>query len=438
MKKSNVKRISMFALFIGAAGIMVACGNSEESSGSNESSDGNEANDVVEIEYFVASQAGEPDYELFIDAVNQFDEDHPNIDLKIESVAHNDYSTRLTTRAAGGELPDIFQITPISALTNIVNSGSAGSISDFKDHWIDEGLLTEDSLSEFTMDGEVYALPINSNPTQFIYYDVDMLSDVGYDSFPESYDEFIQLINDLNDADITPISLGNSSPWVLQSVYLSGIADRFTGSDFLDQVQSGERKFTDSDFVEALEVIEELVELEAFNEDLNTIDNQQMVNNFLQGNSAMVIDGNWSSATIAENSPDDKNIDIAIFPLGDSNTIPTTMGNVSAINSDLSEEKRAAVETFLKEVYNEDVFSGFLSLGKPVPGDIDIPEEDLDPLSVKMIELIQSADQSPVYDAVLPTGIINTMQNALQSITIGEYTAEEAAEEIQKEVTIEE
>ncbi|WP_026702643.1 ABC transporter substrate-binding protein [Salibacterium aidingense] len=435
MKNNNPNVIWNTLLLSIITASLTACGNS---STSNEEEDENNTDGTVDLEYFVASEEGNPDYEVFMESVREFDESHPDINLQIDSVSHNDYSTRLTTQAAGGELPDMYQITPISALDNIVKSGSAGTIDNIKDHWIDNGLLTEESFDEFVMEGSTYALPLNTNPTQFIYYDEDMLEKAGYDTFPETYDEFISLINDLNEAGTTPITLGNSAPWVLQSVYLSGIADRFTGSDFLEKVMNGEKKFTDPEFIKALEVIEELVEVEAFNEDLNTIDNEQMVNKFLQGNSAMVIDGNWSASTISENKPEDKNIAIASLPLGDSNSIPTTMGTVSAINSDLSDKKREAAEMFLKEVYDEDVFKGFLSLGRPVPSDIKIPEDDIEPLSLEMIELTQTSDPAPVYDAVLPTGIIDTIQNGLQSITIGEATPEEVAENIQAEVQIEE
>ncbi|MGY4688649.1 ABC transporter substrate-binding protein [Salibacterium sp. K-3] len=434
---SNTKLKSVYSTFVLAASVvtLTACGGNSDSS---DEAGGENSEGAVNLEYFIASEEGNPDYEVFMDSVEQFDQDHPDINLQIESVAHNDYSTRLTTQAAGGELPDMFQITPISALQNIVESGSAGSIDNIKDHWIDNGLLTEESFDEFTMDGSTYALPLSTTPTQFIYYDEDMLAEVGYDTFPESYDEFIALINDLNEAGTTPISLGNSSPWVLQSVYISGFADRFTGSDFLNQVMSGERSFTDPEFIDALEIVEELVEIDAFNEDFNTIDNEQMVDKFLQGNSAMMIDGNWSASTVAENKPEDKNIGITSMPLGDTNSIPTTMGTVSAINSDLSGEKREAAELFLKEVYDKEVFEGFLSLGVPVPSDIEIPEDELEPLSLEMIEITQESKPAPVYDAVLPTGLIDTMQNGLQSITIGESTPEEVAEEVQAEVEVEE
>ncbi|RSL33539.1 extracellular solute-binding protein [Salibacterium salarium] len=434
MKSKNSKTVYSTFIVLTTVAALTACGNSDSSGETSE----NNTDEAVNLEYFIASEEGNPDYEVFMESVEQFDQEHSDINLQVESVSHNDYSTRLTTQAAGGELPDMFQITPISALQNIVESGSAGSIDNIKDHWIDNGLLTEESFDEFTIDGSTYALPLSTTPTQFIYYDEDMLAEVGYDSFPESYDEFIALINDLNDAGTTPISLGNSSPWVLQSVYISGFADRFTGSDFLNQVMSGEKEFTDPEFVDALEIVEELVEIEAFNEDFNTIDNEQMVDQFMQGNSAMMIDGNWSASTVSENKPEDKNIGIASMPLGDTNSIPTTMGTVSSINSDLSGEKREAAELFLKEVYDKEVFEGFLSLGIPVPSDIEIPEDELDPLSLEMIEITQESEPAPVYDAVLSTGLIDTMENGLQSITIGEATPEEVAEEVQAEVQVEE
>ncbi len=298
----------------------------------------------------------------------------------------------MNTRAAGGELPDVFQVWPGAELEPLVQGEVVDPIDDFKGYWTDSGLLEEEAFNEFTIEGSTYAVPLNTNPTHFVYYDEDILAEAGYDTFPETYDEFIQMIDDLNAEEVTPIALGNSAGWVLQSVYLSTIADRFTGSDFLEQVENGEASFTDPEFVEALGVIEEMVEKNAFNEDLNTIDNSQMVDYFLQGNSAMVIDGNWSVNEMLENMPEGKNVNLTSIPLEDSNSISTTMGTAMAMNSELSDEKREAAETFLKWVYNEELFEDIQGLGRAIPTNVEAPEDELDDLTIRMLEVIEESE----------------------------------------------
>jgi raffinose/stachyose/melibiose transport system substrate-binding protein len=423
--------------------LTAACGGNSSSSSGDGSSNGGESgggvtsggdtDEVIELTFWASSQPDREDFKLTMARVERFNEEHPHIQMKIETTAHADYRTRLNTQAAGGQLPDIFQVWPGAELKPLVDGNAVQPINDILDHWLDSGLMNPEVLSDFTFDGNTYAVPSAQNPTSFVFYDVDMLASVGYDEFPETYDEFKQLIEDLKAAGITPIALGNSAPWVLQSVYISTIADRFTGPEFLHQVMAGERKFTDEDFVAALRVIEELCQMGAFNEDLNTIDSNQMIEYFLQGRSAMVIDGNWGIISILANKPEDKNVGIAVFPLGETKSISTVAGNAWALNSELEGERLEAAHTFMKWMFSEEFYRDLISVGRIVAANVEIPEDaDHDPLFLEMVRLFRESPPAPVYDATIPTAVNNVLQNELQAITVGRSTPEEAAENIQR------
>ncbi|MCM2675879.1 extracellular solute-binding protein [Alkalicoccobacillus plakortidis] len=424
-----MRRYMYTGAVLSMSALLAACGgNSEEAGGSN--GDG-----VVELSFWASANPDRDDFKLTMDRVEQFNEEHDDIELNIETTPHADYRTRLNTQAAGGQLPDIFQVWPGTELEPLVDGGAVGSINNILDNWTDNGLLNEDAIADFSFDGETYAIPSVQNPTSFVYYNVDMLDELGYEEFPQTYDEFKELIEDINEEDTTPIALGNSASWVLQSVYISTIADRFTGNDFIPQVLEGERAFTDPDFVEALGVIDELVDIGAFNEDLNTIDDNQMIEYFLQERSAMVIDGNWGAISILTNKPDDMNVGIAPFPLGDTPTISTVYGNAWSLNADLEGEKREAAETFLQWMFSEDFYQELIGVNRVVAAEVDMPEDaDLEPLFLDMLELSQQSPPAPVYDAVLPQAVNNVLQNELQAITIGRSTPEEAAQNIQNAV----
>lgn len=408
-----------------ALGGLTACGNDSGSGGDD---------DVITLSYWKSADTGRPDFEAFMEVVNKFNDEHEDIQLDVNTTPNDDYRTRLNTRAAGGDLPDVFQVWPGAELRPLVEAGAVEPIDDIEDHWIDSGLLEEGSFDEFTIEDNTYAVPVNSNPTHFIYYNKEMLSEAGHDSFPEDYEGFLQLIEDLKDEDVTPISLGNSGGWVLQSVYISTIADRFTGPDFLEDVENGDRKFTDPEFIQGLEVIEELNNMEAFNNDLNTIDSMQMIDQFLQEESAMVMDGNWAATEIIENKQEDQDIGLATIPLGERNSISNTMGSASAINSDISDEKKAAAKEFLKWLYNEELFEELQAVGRIVPTNVENPNDELDPLIKEMMELTQEAENAPVYDATLTPSLNDELENQLQALTLGEATPEEIGEALQKEV----
>lgn len=414
--------------------VLTACGGEEVSLDGETSSD-NQNGDVIELSFWASANPDRDDFIYTMDRVEQFNEEHEHIYLNIETTAHDDYRTRLNTQAAGGQLPDIFQVFPGAELSPLVNGGAVLSLNHIRDHWLNDGLLHEEALDDFSFNDETYAIPSVQNPTSFIFYDKDMIEELGYSAFPDTYDEFLELINDLRESGTTPIALGNSAPWVLQSVYISTIADRFTGNDFLDGVFAGERAFTDPDFISALSVIEELTEVGAFNEDLNTMDSNQMIEYFLQGRSGMVIDGNWGAISILSNKPEDKNVGVAIIPLGETNTVSTVYGNAWSLNANLEGDKLEAAETFLKWMFNEDFYQGLIGLGRVVAADVEIPEDsEVEELFLEMLELTNTAPPAPVYDAVLPQAVNNVLENELQAITIGRSTPEESAQKIQEQV----
>ncbi|GAB2560277.1 extracellular solute-binding protein [Gracilibacillus alcaliphilus] len=427
-----MKKWNHFVLFgmIGLLAVLAACSNG----GSEESGSSDQGDDVVTLEFWRAEDIGRADFQVFMDVVDKFNEEHPEIDLQVNTTPHADYRTRLNTQAAGGQLPDIFQVWPGAELEPLVEGGVVQPIDDITNYWTEEtGLLDEEDFQDFSVDDHVYAVPANTNPTHMIFYDKDMLADAGYDEFPQTYDEFLNLVNDLNADDITPIALGNADGWVLQSVYISTIADRFTGNDFLEGVANGERAFTDDDFVQSLEIIEELITNNAFNEDLNTIDSTQMIDYFLQGRTAMVFDGNWGIASILENMPEDKNIGVASIPLNDSNTISTVAGTGHAINSELEGEELEAAHTFLQYVYNEELWQNLMEAGRPIIANLELPEgADINPITEEMLQVIADSDPAPVYDAALSPAVNDQLENELQSITVGGSTPEEAAANIQR------
>ncbi|MFS8514184.1 MAG: ABC transporter substrate-binding protein, partial [Planifilum fulgidum] len=78
------------------------------------------------------------------------------------------------------------------------------------------------------------------------------------------------------------------------------------------------------------------------------------------------------------------------------------------------------------------LYRQLLSVGSLVPVKVNMPD-NLYPLFEEEIKLT-SHGTAPVYDAVLPVGLTDIINNGLQSITIGSMTPEQLAEEMQRGV----
>jgi raffinose/stachyose/melibiose transport system substrate-binding protein len=408
---------------------MSACSGSDGASGSGENGD------KVELTFWNIWTEPSPQNEASLKRVEQFMEEHPDIVIKQQNIPHDQFKVKVKTQAAGKQLPDLVQAFPGAELMPLVKGELVQPIDDILSHW--DGLIPEGQLGDYRVDGKQYALPANVTPTSLVYYDKDMLKEAGYEEFPQTYEEFKKLIKKLKESDTIPIALGNKAQWVLQSSYISTIGDRLTGDEFLPGVlDSGEKKFTDDSFVEAVKVIKEMADMGAFNEDFNSIDNIQHRDLFVLGDAAMMIDGAWSLGPTLEAAPD-KNIGMALFPevkggKGDPEAVSAVTGTGIALNSELEGKKLEAAQEFLKFFYDEEYYKDLMKADILVAADIEAPE-GISPL-LKEVSQLTNNKIVPVYDANLPTDVTDMINSGLQEVTLGTMTPEELAEKLQAAV----
>lgn len=373
------------------------------------------------------------DNEVYKARIAEFEKQHPNIVIKQDGVPAAQYKTKLRTLAAGNNLPDINVVWPGADLDPLVAGNLLQPINGLMDNW--SSILPESALTGFNVDGQQYAVPTKQNFVDIIYYNKDMFAQVGYDQFPDTYDKFIDAVKKLKEAGITPISLGNKEQWPLQSSYISIIGDRFTGSDFLTNVLEKKAKFTDPEFVKALSVIDELTKLDAFNTDANNMDSVQAQDYFIQGKAAMHISSATVDGRVRINNEEGDKFGIALFPSveggkGDPSKSAGVVQYGIAIKSGLDENKREAAEEFLKFFVNEDLYKELISSGVVVPAKVEVPE-DASPYLKEMLELTGNGT-APVFDSVVPTQVVDVLQNGLQALTVGHGTPEEVAKEMQE------
>ncbi|SDL83427.1 extracellular solute-binding protein [Sediminibacillus halophilus] len=404
---------------------LAACGGeSDEASGS----------DVIELTVWNDWTEDRPENTVYKDMIKKFNEENEGIEVKIESIPHDQYETKLRTQAAGQQLPDMFRVWPGTRIAPLVEGNALLSLNEIVDEW--EGVIPEGILKDYAIDGEHYAIPANISETSLIFYHKDALAEAGFDSFPATYEELKSLIEKLKEKNVTPIALGNKAIWPLQSVYISTIADRYTGSDFLEKALNGEASFTDERFVKALSVIEELSKMDAFNGNMNTIDEAQSRSEFVSGNTAMHFAGSWAIGPILDSVEDPDAIGVAPFPSfeggdGDPAKIAGVAGGGIALNSDLSGEKKEAAFKFLKFFYSDEMFQKLVKANIIVPADVEM--DDSIPQVFQEANSFAQGGLAPVYDATLTPELTDIINNGLQSITLGEKTPEELAKEMEKE-----
>lgn len=436
MKKRNgIKGIALLSVATTLALATAACGNSNDANnGEGASSSDGGGKGTVTLTMMHPWTSPNADNDVYKARIAAFESEHPNIKINQDGVAAAQYKTKLFTLAAGNNLADVDVVWPGADLDPLVSGDLLLPLNDQMDNW--NQLVQEDALAGFNKNGNQYAVPTKQNFVDIIYYNKEMFSKVGYDTFPATYEEWIDAIKKLKAAKITPISLGNKEQWPLQSSYMSTLTQRFAGDDFLQNVVDGKAKFTDEDFVKAVAVIDELTKLGAFNSDANNMDSVQAQDYFIQEKAAMHITSATVNTRIRIDNPNGSKFGIALFP-----SVPGGKGDAKkaagvpqfgiAIKSGLSKEKQDAALEFMKYFVSEDLYKDLSKAGIMVPTKKNVAGDgEINPFLEELMKLTSNGS-TRVFDSVIPTQPSKEFENGLQALTIKQGTPADVAKKTQ-------
>ena len=244
-------------------------------------------------------------YQGFAD---KFMEQNPNVTIEITVLENEAFKSKLTTVMQSGDPPDIFQTWGGGVLSEYAKAGLVRDITkDVK------GTAWGNSMAPgvwevYITDGKVYAVPNDAGGITF-WYNKDLLSKVGYSSFPTDWDDFIDLVKKLKAAGITPIALGGGDKWPAMHMW-SYIALRLGGPQLFQDTFSGKNKkgFEDPMWIKAGQMLVDLAALKPFQEGFlgaTYNDEAALVGN---GVAAMELMGQWAPNVQKDNSSNKEGI----------------------------------------------------------------------------------------------------------------------------------
>lgn len=161
------KTISVLIQLSMLATLLSGCGSANPDTAQTEASNETaiESSSVEDISSESTAKSAEPEEAITITYANfnasggneatldsmyqAFHEKNPNINVEIETIAMDDYFTRLQTRIAGGTAPDCFEMN----IENFAAYASKGILAELSD--ADTTGLNQTALSAFTYDGSL-------------------------------------------------------------------------------------------------------------------------------------------------------------------------------------------------------------------------------------------------------------------------------------------
>ena len=372
MKKKKAISAVLAASML-AAVILPGCG-SDENSG------------VTEIEILQYK----PEAATYFDQVEeQFNATHDDIHLTISSP--NDASTIMRTRFVREDYTDIIGIGGDINYSYYVDADILADVSDYpgladvKQSYLD---ILENL--EITPKDGVFGVPYVANAAG-ILYNKDMFEEHGW-QIPESWDELINLCEEIKSEGILPFYFGFRDTWTCLAPWNSLAVD-LAPADTCKKVNAGETTFTDN----YREVAEKCLELVSYGpDDPVAYGYNDACTAFANGESAMYPIGSYAVPQILSVNPD-MNIDSFVTPGNDDadkNTLNSGVDLMFAVTA-ACEHKEEAYEVldFLMEDEN---IQAYIDDQNAVPckeGDF-----DLAPMLDGMKSYIESGNMTDYQD----------------------------------------
>lgn len=278
-------------------------------SGQSESADGS-----VTMTFWHNSTTGEGK-QYWEDTVEAFEEENPDVTIKIQAIQNEDMDGKLQTALNSGDAPDIFLARGGGKLAAVVEAGQAKDITDGLTQET-KSAIGEAAFSALSINGKIYGLPVSVLPGG-VYYSKDLFEKAGISDEPTTMDELNDAVDKLKDADITPIALGAKDAWPAAHWYYFFALRECSQKVMTDA--STEPDFDDSCWLKAGEDLEDFAGTKPFNEGYLTTSAQQGAGSsaglVANHKAAMELMGAWDPGVIQSLTPDGKPLeDLGWFP----------------------------------------------------------------------------------------------------------------------------
>lgn len=236
----------------------------------------------AEIEIFTRFSDG-ASKAFFDEAAASFMEKNPNIKVVVSSADNANYKQEINVKLASNDQPDIYFAWSGVYAENFAQGGRAldltGYINENKE-WSDQ--IIQNQFGPFTFDGKIYGIPIIMDGKAF-YYNKDIFDELQL-SVPETWEEFMEVLETLKNSKYIPISLGNQEDWATGH-YMTTLNQRMVAADVLQKDYALEGDFSDANYIEALKRLQALTPY--FTPDFNSTSYDTGISDFINGKAAI-------------------------------------------------------------------------------------------------------------------------------------------------------
>ena len=417
MKKKIVRTIIASLL---ATTLVAGCGSSGNSGGSDASDSG--SSDEVTLTWAVF-ETDNYTADVWQHIIDSYEADNPGVKIEKVLMTGDSRPQFLKTMLAAGNMPDI-NIDPVDL------AKTDGIYAE-----VPEELLEKyEEATIPTYNGKHTLIPAYKALRTQCFYHKDQFEEAGITKEPETWEEFLEVCQKLQDAGKTPImGVGASDIWATSFGFWTGVVNSEIMSkypDFNEQVLSGELSWTYPVIEDTLNEWKKLIDVGYYHEGSMSFSNTQATEEFKNGSAAMFMDGSWSALTYDNEGLTTDDIGVFVVPTPSGAKTYCTMPQYWAV-SDTCENKGEAFK-FCEYVLggNEEIYTYYLQADGTYSVTKDPVEYDMGSIQKEFFDNYEGYELVPeimktVGDNAMPSGFEDFTLKSLQNIFTGSDVAKE-------------
>ena len=229
----------------------------------------------------------------FEKVVEDFKAAYPDIEVKHTANDREAHKTAIRNFLTANP-PDVTEWYAGNRMAPFVE---AGLFEDVSDVWEENGLNESFSSTapSMTIDGKKWGVPY-SYYQWGVYYRKDLFAENGI-QIPTTWDEFVAACATLQEAGITPITIGTKFLWTAAG-WFDYLNLRTNGYEYHMKLTAGEASYSDPEVAAVFDKWDDLVKPGYFIENHAAYDWEQALAPMVQGDAAMYLMGNFAVAPL--------------------------------------------------------------------------------------------------------------------------------------------
>ncbi len=244
--KDSRKVLWSFLVVLLAAGLLFASGTKEAA-----------VSEQVTLNVLNYIEATAPGYAEDQAVWQTFMDQNPDIILVKEELSNEPFHQKVSAYIAGGTLPDVMYMYPSGRSTSLHEKKLVKDLApllgpEFLANFVPAAIDPSGQSAKYLAE-----LPQSITYTTVMFANTKLLDELGL-ALPKTYEDLKAMVPKLKAKGIQTVLMANKDDWVMQSCLFSTITGRMLGDSWIDAVKTGQAKFTDPAFVEALRFVETL------------------------------------------------------------------------------------------------------------------------------------------------------------------------------------